>query len=110
MHSPILKYYLPSPLSLKLRLHISNLSLEKILLEAPLRDGLECLFYADTQATDPHLVGLSELLAPKEASFQLEFSSLEFSFLTLLCCMHRLVSLPASYVQLHVHYLKELLF
>ena len=62
MHLPILKYYIPSLLSLKLRLHISNLSVEKILLEAPSRDGIECLFYADTKATDPHLTKLIQLI------------------------------------------------
>jgi methylated-DNA-[protein]-cysteine S-methyltransferase len=62
MHLPILKYYLPSPFSLKLRLHISQLSLAKTLLEISSRDGLECLFYADTVATDPHLTALIRLI------------------------------------------------
>lgn len=86
MHLPILKYYLPSPLSLKLRLHISRLSLEKILLEAPSRDGLECLFYADASATNPHVVALIRLILtwlkgylaknPQAINFSLhEFSS-----------------------------------
>ncbi|MEI8300155.1 MAG: methylated-DNA--[protein]-cysteine S-methyltransferase [Chlamydiota bacterium] len=62
MHLPILKYYLPSVFSLKLRLYISNLSVEKILLETPSRDGIECLFYANTLPTDPHLARLIQLI------------------------------------------------
>jgi len=58
MNLPILKYYLPASLSLKLRFYIKDLTLTHVRLEVATRDGLECLFYANTLAEDPSLLHL----------------------------------------------------
>jgi len=59
MRLPLLKYYLVSSFSMKLRLHLvkqEGYVLEKILLEEGDRPLLECLFYAPTDASDPLLL------------------------------------------------------
>ena len=56
MKIPLLKYYLSSPFSIKLRLYFKQNSLEKITLEESNRDFVECLFYADKDLNDTSLI------------------------------------------------------
>lgn len=45
MDCPSLKYYFPSPISLKLRIYITKTHIQEISLETTSYTGLECLFY-----------------------------------------------------------------
>ena len=45
MDCPSLKYYFPSPISLKLRIYITKTHIQEICLDSTSYTGLECLFY-----------------------------------------------------------------
>jgi O-6-methylguanine DNA methyltransferase len=56
MKLPLLKYYLSAPFSIKLRLYLKDNLLEKVSLEKNNRDGVECLFYANSDPCNPSLL------------------------------------------------------
>jgi O6-methylguanine-DNA--protein-cysteine methyltransferase len=49
---PILKYYLNSPVSLKVRASLSKKHIESFYIEKGTRDGLECLIYSSENPCD----------------------------------------------------------
>jgi hypothetical protein len=63
MKHPSLKYFLPSPYDLKLKIYTSKLKVIEIKTETPKYKGLECLFYfADNPCEKEHAEFITSIL------------------------------------------------